>query len=297
MTASSATGSSCIQELLSATTKFAGKIKAGFRSDAKAASLRDATKGNGNVEIIVGADAFKPESLKPVFEGSDVAVIVTPMDHSRGFADDAKLSNNMVQAAVNAGVKHIIYLGSWTVHSPDRLPLLASRFAPTEALLRSLSESDSGVNWTNLRCGYFMQNLGMSFKALQTVDTLSSFDGKWAPVDNKDIGRAAAHVAMSEDLSVHAGKSYEMSGPEMLSVEDMAKTIGDVLGRTITFKPVKADELPLPPMLKELVVFMEGEGEKAVPFSKDTATLAGSAKTFREWVAENAALFERKADA
>ena len=42
----------------------------------------------------------------------------------------------MINAARAAGVEHIVYIGSWTVHAPEQLKGLASRFVPSEKLLK-----------------------------------------------------------------------------------------------------------------------------------------------------------------
>jgi nucleoside-diphosphate-sugar epimerase len=65
-----------------------------------------------------------------------VAVIVTPFDPSRGFASDSQLTINMINSAVAAGVKRIVYVGSWTVHQPERVSGIAQRFIPTEECVR-----------------------------------------------------------------------------------------------------------------------------------------------------------------
>jgi hypothetical protein len=61
---------------------------------------------SGKIEIVVGTDAENPTSLAPLFAGVDAAMIVTPLDHARGMSRDAELSNNMINAAYDAGVKH-----------------------------------------------------------------------------------------------------------------------------------------------------------------------------------------------
>lgn len=38
----------------------------------------------------------------------------------------------MIEAARTAGVKHVVFVGSWTVHAPEALSHLAQRFVPPE---------------------------------------------------------------------------------------------------------------------------------------------------------------------
>lgn len=85
---------------------------------------------------MVGIDAAQPASLGTCLEDSDVAVVVTPLDTTRGFERDSELSVNMIKAAVDAGAKRVIYVGSWTVKNPKELRGIAQRFVATERSVR-----------------------------------------------------------------------------------------------------------------------------------------------------------------
>lgn len=156
ITASSNTGAACIEELL---TRYAGSVvvRAVFRSEDKAVALRAKQAENPDLQVVVGVDASKPDSLAPAFEGAELAYIVTPLEHGRGFGEDADLNANMVNAAVAAGVRHIVFGGSWTVNALERVPDIAHRFAGTEALLRSLA-AEGKLTWTSIRGGWYSQN-------------------------------------------------------------------------------------------------------------------------------------------
>jgi NAD(P)H dehydrogenase (quinone) len=156
ITASSQTGAACIEQLL---TRYNGTVlvKAAFRSDEKAAELRAHHGENVNLEIITGVDAADPATLPAAFAGADIAYIVTPHEVGRSFGQDSDMNANMIQAAVNAGVKHIVFGGSWTVHAPEDVPDIASRFVGTEALLKALGD-DGKITWTMIRGGWYSAN-------------------------------------------------------------------------------------------------------------------------------------------
>lgn len=67
--------------------------------------------------FVKGINALQPSTLGSTFENAQVAVIVTPMT-KEGFSKDKEATKNMIQAAAAAGVKHVIYIGSWTVLQP-----------------------------------------------------------------------------------------------------------------------------------------------------------------------------------
>jgi uncharacterized protein YbjT (DUF2867 family) len=134
--ASSNTGAACVEELLTNAT-YAGRVvtRAVFRSEEKAASLRTthaAAIASGDLQIVSGVDAKDPASLPAAFDGVTATYIITPHDPAAGFADDADLTAVMVHAAVAAGVKHVVFGGSWTVNAAEALTILAPRFVGTE---------------------------------------------------------------------------------------------------------------------------------------------------------------------
>ena len=145
VTGNSNSGSSCIAELFS---RYAGKVnvRGVFRSEEKARPFREKYS---NLEIVTGIDASQPKSLKPAFEGADSALIVTTFDPTKGFAEDAALTANLINSAVENKVKHNVLVSSWTVKC-DNKPLAQSRFKFTEDLLLKLSKANN-LNWTVLR--------------------------------------------------------------------------------------------------------------------------------------------------
>ena len=73
-------------------------------------------------------------------------------------------------------------------------------------------------------------------------------DGKTAMVDVRDIGAVAAVVLTG---SGHAGQSYEITGPEILSFHDVAARFTKVLGRKIEYVHV-----PMPAYRQTLSKFL-----------------------------------------
>ena len=51
-------------------------------------------------------------------------MIVTTFDHTKGFAEDAQLTSNLVNAAVDHSVKHIVLISSWTVKMRYSWPII-----------------------------------------------------------------------------------------------------------------------------------------------------------------------------
>ncbi|MFF0505434.1 NmrA family NAD(P)-binding protein [Streptomyces fimicarius] len=100
----------------------------------------------------------------------------------------------------------------------------------------------SGCDWTVVRCNWFNQNFSESFfldpvlggeLALPTGDAVEPF------VDADDIADVAV-AALTDDR--HIGKTYELSGPRLLSFHDVVRELSAATGRTITYIPVTVDD-------------------------------------------------------
>ena len=126
VTGNSNTGSACIEELFTR-EDYLGKLKVRgvFRSAEKAEPFKEKYP---DLEIVVGVEASKLETLIKAFAGADKALIVVVHDDKRGFAEDAQLTNNMILAAVDAGVKYIVLVTSWTHKDPVNLSGLCARY-------------------------------------------------------------------------------------------------------------------------------------------------------------------------
>ena len=152
ITGNSNSGKYCIEELFTRYKDSGLKIKAGFRSAEKAQPFLDKYPG---LEAVNDVDAYKPESMVKLFQGAQSALIVTPHDMKKGFSDDADLTSNMINTAVEQGVNYIVLVASFTVNNMERMGLIGSRFKPSEDLLEKLGK-EKNIKWTVLRGGCFM---------------------------------------------------------------------------------------------------------------------------------------------
>jgi uncharacterized protein YbjT (DUF2867 family) len=337
---SSASGRACLRKLLERAPDSSGGattttvVRACFRSQFRADGVHRKLMGEGGsttatsaataadsaapprvwYESFVGVDARDVDSLKRALEGAHRALLVTPLDHNLGLQNDAANSINMIRAARDVGVRRIVHVGSWTVNAPRRLPLLSSRFLPTEAYLRD--EIGTALEWTVLRGGYFMDNFARVphvTSIMERDELLSVPDCKIPPVDVRDIGEAAANLLGMDDATYHGttaddgrSRSYDQSfveccGPDNLSHSQIAERLGAGLGRTIRYG-VESSPSSSPegwsvgnPIVDELYRYMaDGTGDN-VPYDPEPfARLLGRSPTpLEEWAASHRRLFEK----
>ncbi len=134
-----------------------------------------------------------------------------------------------IDAAVAAGVTHIVYVA---VPGAD-----TQKIVPHYAVERHIEAS--GVPYTFLHPTYFMQNLcrSISTHGVDIMDHDEIFipakDGKTTFIDARDVAEVAVDII--KNPQPHAGKTYVLSGPELLDFHDVAEIFSEVMGRNITY--------------------------------------------------------------
>jgi uncharacterized protein YbjT (DUF2867 family) len=100
----------------------------------------------------------------------------------------------------------------------------------------------SGCDWTVVRANWFAQNFSESF-FLEPVRSgelvLPAGDAVEPFVDAGDIADVVV-AALTDDR--HTGRTYQLSGPRLLSFHDVVRDLSAATGRTITYVPVGADD-------------------------------------------------------
>ena len=99
----------------------------------------------------------------------------------------------------------------------------------------------SGIDWTIVRASWFNQNFseGAFAEMVQAGQiTLPDVATPEPFVDVDDIAEVAV-VALTQPG--HAGEIYEVTGPRMLTLADVAEELSNATGRTIAYTPVPHD--------------------------------------------------------
>ena len=198
------------------------KVRALSRDPARAARLR-----LSGVEVVAG-DLGRPVSLNSAIRDITHVLLVSPVDPRM-----VEMQEAVVDAARRAGVRHIVKLSVMGA-SADAPVAMFRWHREVEAQLER-----SGLAWTHLRSAYFMQNT-LSFGP--TIRSQGAFfacmkRGRAAMVDVRDVARAAVAVLTGKG---HEGKAYELTGPEALSLHDVADRLGAVLRQQVLY----ADQPP-----------------------------------------------------
>lgn len=99
----------------------------------------------------------------------------------------------------------------------------------------------SGVEWTHLWPGDFMENLTVWAPQVRTAGAVREPypTATSAPIAMDDVAAVAATALLGTG---HAGRAYSLTGPQALTRVELARQIGRALGREVPFVTVSRDE-------------------------------------------------------
>lgn len=196
-------------------------------------------ENNPEVEIRLGSrnekipfDWENPETWENIVKDIDTVYITFQPDLAVPFAAEA--IENFTKLAVKSGVEKIV--------------LLSGR-GEKEAQVCEEIVKKNAKNWTIVRASWFNQNFSESFfldpilygiVALPRAEALEPF------TDADDIADVVTEALLDEN---HNGKTYELTGPRLLTFKEAVNEIANASGRNISFQGLSLEEYTQ--MLKE----------------------------------------------
>ena len=191
------------------------------RTPDKATALAEA-----GAEIAAG-DLDAPASIDAATAGITTVVLVSPGAPAQELA--------VIGSAARAGAGHVIKV---TSNASADSPIARRRWqAEIEAGLAA-----SGLAHTLLRSNAYMQNVLALAPAIAKTSGFGSSAGKGrvGMIDARDVAAVAAEIAASP--AAHAGKTYWLTGPELISNSDVAAVLSKLLGRRITYRELSFED-------------------------------------------------------
>lgn len=96
---------------------------------------------------------------------------------------------------------------------------------------------DSDADWTVVRCGFFSQNFSETFPdpVRHGVLPLPVGDAADPFLDADDIADVVVESFLDDR---HVGQLYELTGPRLLTLTEVATTLTAAIGREVTFVPM-----------------------------------------------------------
>ncbi|QIJ61571.1 NAD(P)H-binding protein [Streptomyces sp. JB150] len=150
---------------------------------------------------------------------ADVDTVVHCASSPRG--GDEQAARHLVDAARRAGVRHLVYI---SIVGVDRVPLGYYR---TKLAVERLIE-ESGLGWTVLRTTQFHDLLLQLFQTLARPPVMPVPAGVAdQPIDVAEVAGRLVELALGDP----AGRAQDMGGPEIRSLESLARAYLTATGR------------------------------------------------------------------
>lgn len=196
-------------------------VRAFVRNEEKAAPLKEQ-----GVELAIG-DIGDADAVAKAMDGVEGVLLTLPNGPNQ-----LDWEMGVLKQAEAAGVKHMVYLSSTESNSdnPRRIPQVHVKVA--EAVMAS------SMGWTIMRPNFFMQGIYPFAGQVKANDAFSfpAGDGTASMCDVRDVGEVAAIILTG--CEAHYGKTYDLTGPDIVSMHDVASLLSKTLGREITYKPM-----------------------------------------------------------
>jgi NAD(P)H dehydrogenase (quinone) len=178
-------------------------------------------------EVVTGSydDA---EGLRRAFDGTRTLLMVSASEAP----DRQRLHANVVDAAVAAGVERVVYT-SFFGAAPDCTFTFGRDHWHAEEHIRA-----SGLGYTFLRDNLYIDFLPLMVGADGVIRGPAG-DGRVAAVARDDIADVAAAVLLGGG---YEGRSYDMTGPEALTLAEAAEELSRAAGRPIRYQAETLEE-------------------------------------------------------
>jgi NAD(P)H dehydrogenase (quinone) len=168
-------------------------------------------------------DFAKTDSLPAAYAGGTKLLLI-----SIGFGAGPRpeAHKHAVDAAVAAGIKHVVYTSFVAISKGDHTGLASDHFQ-TEELIKK-----SGIDWTMLRNSIYSNGLVQQAASMVAAGkaTIGATDVRIGYVTREDCAAAAAAALSSPG---HEKKVYDITGPELLGLREVAAAASAVTGKSI----------------------------------------------------------------
>ena len=202
---------------------------------------------------------------------------------------------NLVAAARQAGAVGLVKLSALTVEDETTEDIITRWHRAAEQAV-----TGSGLSWTILRPGAFMSNtLAWAGMIKHQGQVFAPFgQARTAAIDPADIAAAAATALLQDG---HDGRTYPLTGPELISARDQADVLSAALGRQLGFTEIPAGaarqrmiQAGLPDQVADAVLATQasaGTGPAAEIRPVVQQLTGRPARTYRDWVIRHLAAF------
>ena len=192
--------------------------------------VRDAARApelpGADVAVATYADA---EAARAAFAGIDVLFLVSGAE-ARDRLDQHR---TVIRAAADAGVRHVVYT-SFQGAAADATFTLGRDHFWTEQAIR-----DTSMAHTFLRDSFYLDFVE-DLVGEDGVIRGPAGEGAMAAVARADVARVA--TAVLREPSRHLDRTYDLTGPAAITLEQAASVVSEVRGRPVSYHRESLEE-------------------------------------------------------
>jgi uncharacterized protein YbjT (DUF2867 family) len=169
----------------------------------------------------VHGDFSEIATLKNAFEGVSTALVVSASGEP---GERARLHRNAFEAAARARVGHVVYLSMQGAAADSKHPFSRDHYLSEQYLFAT------GLPCTVLRNAFYIDMFLEKFDAGGVVRGPAQ-QGRGAFVSREDVAQTAAAALRRQPGGIH-----DVTGPEALSVADIASRLSILAGRPLRYE-------------------------------------------------------------
>lgn len=187
--------------------------------------LRAAWLRNQPLVDLAVASSTDPEALASALAEIEVLILIPPFESYMPAFEEA-----LRDAAITAGVRRVVRLSG----------VGASEQAESRTLRMhrrgEIALAESGLDWKNLRANAFHQNAAWLMQWVLSSNEIYGTDLREpvAWVDARDVADCLVACAADEV----DGREFELSGPESLTWQELARGLGGAVGLPVDYVPL-----------------------------------------------------------
>jgi NAD(P)H dehydrogenase (quinone) len=176
-------------------------------------------------------DYNRPESLAEAYAGLDRLLIIPTLEPGKRAAQNVAA----IDAAVRAGVKHVVFMSSVGTRQEEEPARGASYWRGEQHLMVTAPA------WTILRMNFYAEGfVQLAQAALRQGVLIGLAENRAGFVARGDVAAAAAGILIGDG---HAGAIYNATGSERVSGAERAALIAEIAGRPVAFQVITEEQL------------------------------------------------------
>ena len=192
--------------------------------------VRDPSRAPTGEQIEVAVATYdQADALRAAFEGISTVFFVSGSEAKNRLHQH----RNVVEACAQSGVQRIVYTSFLGAAADATFTFARDHFHTEQAVI------EAGLGYTFLRDSLYLDVLPYLPGADGVIRGPAS-DGRFAPVARDDVAAVAAAVLL--DGEPHLGRTYDLTGPVLVNLHEIADALSDVTGRAISYQAETLDE-------------------------------------------------------